>query len=175
MYPWIRLFVAMLRARRGERTALDAVSEVTLRVYPWDIDMFGELNNGRTMTLMDIGRIDQNIRSGFAGIMRREGWTVTLGGAAVRWRKRVTMGQTLTLRTRPVCRDARWVYFEQVFLRRGEPVAAAVMRACAVKNRKLVPTDAVARAAGTDWNPPMADWIRDWAAMEDRRPWPPAF
>lgn len=175
MYPWRRLALVLLRARSRGPLAVDGLSEIGFTCMPWDIDLYGELNNGRTLTLCDLGRIDQCLRSGFVRTMRRERWAVTLGGASIRWRRRVRAFDRLTLRTRPFCRDERWVYFHQALYRGGEAVSAVLARACAVRDRRLVPTDEVAAALGVDWNPPVPEWVAAWARADGERPWPPEF
>ena len=50
----VRLFVHGLQKKKN---LLDEESTINLRVLPQDIDPFMELNNGRYVTLLDLGRL----------------------------------------------------------------------------------------------------------------------
>jgi len=175
MYPLIRVGLAMRRARRAPRLAPGEVHVERTRCWPWDVDPFMELNNGRTMTLMDMGRIPVFIRSGLLDVLEREGWRLTMAGASIVYRRRVPTFAPLEIRTRPMGRDARFLYVEHLTSAKGEPAHHAVYRA-AVVERGIVPTDRVIAAAGeTVWDAALPDWAADWAAAESKRPWPPEF
>ena len=93
MYPLGRLWNTTRKAHKatkgGERLALDAVGEITFRCRPWDLDMFMEMNNGRVLTLYDLGRFDLSIRSGLWDTLRAQRWGLAVAGSSVRYRKRV--------------------------------------------------------------------------------------
>ena len=65
--------------------------------WPFDIDMWMELNNGRTLTMMDLGRVVMFQRMGMSEVMRRKGWAGAVAGASIRYRKRVKMFDRLEL------------------------------------------------------------------------------
>jgi acyl-CoA thioesterase FadM len=46
-----------------------------------------ELNNGRTLTMMDLGRVVMFQRMGLTEVMRRKGWAGTIAGASIRYRR----------------------------------------------------------------------------------------
>lgn len=175
MYPLIRVGRAMARARRAAPLAPGEAHVERTRCWPWDIDPFMELNNGRTMTLMDMGRLPLFIRSGLMEVLRREGWRLTMAGAAVQYRKRVPLWAAMEIRSRPLGRDARFLYLEQLTLAGGGPAHHAIYRA-AVVGEGIVPTDRVVAAApGTVWDAPLPGWAAAWAEAEARRPWPPGI
>jgi acyl-CoA thioesterase FadM len=174
MYPFLRLALVAASARRRPPVAFEGVAELPLTCWPWDLDMFAELNNGRVLTLYDLGRFDHGFRSGMAAQLRGRGWGWAVGGASVRYRRRVRAFDRITLRTRPVGRDARWFYVHQAMIVRGEAAPAALFRLCATDARGIVPTDRVAKALGAgDWRPALPDWVEAWIAAEDARVWPP--
>ena len=68
MYPFLRytatIVQATLQVKKGNTLSFDDVSEITLRCRLTDIDNFLEMNNGRVLTLYDMGRTDFAVRSG---------------------------------------------------------------------------------------------------------------
>lgn len=176
MYPFLRVAREMLRARRMPLLEPGEVHVVRTRCWPWDIDPFMELNNGRTMTLMDIGRLPLAIRSGLIGALRRKGWRLTMAGAVVQYRARVLPFARIEIRSRLAGRDARFVYIEQLVMTEGRPAHHAMYRGAIVGPDGIVPTDEVVAALPYDeWDPPLPDWARIWTEAETRRVWPPAL
>jgi acyl-CoA thioesterase FadM len=174
MYPFVRLALVIRAARRKPPIPYDGAAELAITCWPWDLDMFAELNNGRVLTLYDLGRFDHGFRSGLAQALRGRGWGWAVGGASVRYRRRVRAFDRIALRTRPIGRDARWFYVHQAMMVRGEAASAALFRLCATDANGIVPTDRVVEALGaSDWRPDLPDWAAKWVAAEDAREWPP--
>ena len=57
MNLYFRLLLFMLRVRRRSRLSIWDTSHVTFRVNPADLDVQRHMNNGRYLTLMDLGQI----------------------------------------------------------------------------------------------------------------------
>ena len=100
MYPYLRVIGAVLSARRMPPLEPGDVHVIRTRCWPWDIDPFMELNNGRSMTLMDIGRIPTALRTGILAAITREGWRMTMAGACIQYRRRVPPFAKMEIRTR---------------------------------------------------------------------------
>ena len=64
MYPYIRSIHALLSARKLPPMGLYDTHVSHHRAWPWDTDMFGELNNGRILTLFELGRWQMTVRLG---------------------------------------------------------------------------------------------------------------
>ena len=81
MYPFLRLPWQLWRHRSDP--PLDLLGEHRSRhvCLPWDLDFWGELNNGRTLTLYDLGRVPWSARIGLLPVLRRERWAMTIAGA----------------------------------------------------------------------------------------------
>jgi acyl-CoA thioesterase FadM len=173
MYPYFRLARVLLAAQFGPRLRFDQESEIGLRIWPGDIDFYPEVNNGRHLTLMDLGRIDLAARTGLFGVLHRHGWGLTVGGASVRFRHRVPPFRPVRLRTKLVGRDDRWFYFHQEISRGGQVCSGALVRAGIVSREGLVAVDEVLEAAGQpSWGPKLPEWVRAWIEAESQRPWP---
>lgn len=168
-------FLRVLRqARRRSKLGFDAVSEITLRCWPWDLDMFAELNNGRALSLFDLGRFDLAVRTGLAAALRRNRWGLAVAGGSTRFRRRIRAFERIAMRTRAVARDARWIYLAQSMHVGGEPACSLLLRTCVTAKGRILPTDEVAAAIGAEeWRPETPQWVLDWIAADKNRPWPP--
>ena len=68
MNLWLRLIWLFLTTPFRPRLAIPTdVSVLGLRVLPNDLDLSLHMNNGRYLTVMDLGRLDLILRSGLAG------------------------------------------------------------------------------------------------------------
>ena len=174
MYPFLRLARVMRAARRRPALPIDGAGEIALTCWPMDLDGFAEMNNGRVLTLYDLGRFDHAVRTGLIDRLKPHGWGFAVAGASIRYRKRVRLFDPITLRTTPVARDARWFYMRQTMTVRGAPVSSALLRTCVTDRGGVVPTDAVLEAMGApDWRPDPPGWVAAWIEAEASRPWPP--
>jgi acyl-CoA thioesterase FadM len=174
MYPFVRFGIEMARARRAPRLPIDGVHLSRHTCLPWDIDPWRELNNGRTLTLYDLGRIPLAARIGLLDRVRANGWGLAVAGVSVRYRRRVRAFDRIEMRSRFAGRDARFLYTAQAMYRRGEAVSSILVRSAVTSAEGIVPTDRVVAAMGDPgWGRPLPAWIEAWTEAEARRPWPP--
>jgi len=182
MYPYARLAAHVLRARRAPRVAAFDTVVTRHRLLPWDIDPWGELNNGRALTLYDTGRVVFIARSGLGRAAAARGWAPAVAGLSIRYRARMHALQSFEMRTRLVGWDARFLYIEQGMWR-AQTCCSHVLIRFAMTGRVpggvpggggMVPVAEVAGALGVaPESPRLPDWVTAWAAAEARRPWPP--
>ena len=176
MFPFFRFALEVIIALRKPRLPPGGVHVSHHTCMPWDIDFAMELNNGRTLTLYDLGRFPLAIRLGLPGVLRKNGWNFTMAGVVVRYRRRVTMFQRLEMRSQAIGRDARFTYILQAMYHKGVPTSSVVYRVAAFNKDGIVPAQKVADALGhPDWNPELPDWVQRWSEAEAERPWPPEF
>ena len=174
MYPLIRLVTCSLRAVRSQPLPIDEVCETTFRCRPWDLDMFLEMNNGRVLTLYDIGRFDLSIRSGLAKVLHRNKWGLVVAGSSVRYRKRIRVFDKVTMRTRVAAIDERWIYVVQSMWVKGEAASSVLLRTGITGKGKTIPTQQVLAAMdAADWQVQTSEWVQSWIDSEAIRPWPP--
>lgn len=175
MYPFVRMIKEMIHAHRAAPLGVFDEHVTQLRCWPWDLDMAVELNNGRTLTLMDLGRLPLFSRNGLFKAIYGKKWYMTMAGVTVRYRRRVRTMEPVTLRSRIVGWDDRFVYIEQAMFRRdGECANHALYRAATANKQGIVPPDQVFALIGhTDPSPTLPDWIQNWIGAEATRPWPP--
>jgi len=174
MYPFLRFFIAMIRQLGKPRLGPDETFTSYHWIMPWDIDVFGELNNGRTLTIFDLNRLPFGLRAGLTKAVRENKWGLTMAGVSVRFRRRVKMFDRVRITCRVVGKDERFMYLVQTMWL-GEQAAHNALYRSTVYNRDgIVPTDQLAAALGySDWNPVMPDWVQNWIDAENTREWPP--
>jgi acyl-CoA thioesterase FadM len=176
MYPFLRLARERARARRMPPLALTGTHVTPVTCLPWDLDPWVELNNGRTLTLFDLGRIPLSIRTGLSETLRANRWGLTVAGVSFRWRRRVVVWDRLDLRSRCIGWDARFLYIEQAMVRAGEVTGHGLYRKAIVGPSGIVPPAQVVAAMGhPPDSPDLPDWVQAWIAADGQRPWPPTI
>ena len=80
MYPLLRFAKETIKFRNAPPLAITEVHVSTHICWPWDLDPWIELNNGRTLTLFDLGRIPMAQRSGLIPVLRDRKWGITVAG-----------------------------------------------------------------------------------------------
>ncbi|MBI4800738.1 MAG: thioesterase family protein [Desulfarculus sp.] len=142
-------------------------SLVSFRVWPNDLDLNLHMNNGRYLTLMDLGRIDLTIRTGIIRMVLKQGWRPMVAAATIRYRRGLRPFQRYDLRTRILCWDHKWFFMEQRFEVAGELYALALVKGLFVGPRDKITPQEVAQAVGHDGiSPPMPEAVRAWLQWE---------
>lgn len=168
MYPFLRLARVLLAARR--QTPMDTLDEsvVRFRVLPQDLDYAMHLNNGRYLTLMDLGRFDLIVRGGLLGPLLKRRWLPVVASSTIRHRRSLEPFQTYELRTRIVGWDEKGFYIEQQFVREGDVHALGAIKGVFRDGpRTVAPADVLALAGKDATSPPLPTWIEAWAASMD--------
>lgn len=174
MYPFLRLGKEFFVHRNAPALGLFETHISHHICWPWDLDFLAELNNGRTLTLYDLGRMVLGKRSRLFSVMRDLGLGLTVAGSSVRYRKRVVAFAKLEMRTRLAGWDDRFMYLEQSMWHRGACTSHVLIRSAFVKNGRMFPVSNVLNAMGHDGSEEhMPDWIAAWAKADALRPWPP--
>lgn len=138
------ILTSLLRSRMG---VLEE-SRVAMRVWPWELDFNLHLNNGRYLSLMDLGRVDLLVRSGIGRLVLAQRWLPVLGGATMRFRRPLGPLQAFDLVTRLVGWDEKWIYLEQRFEAEGKVAAQGYVQALFLGPRGKVPTHGLLEALG---------------------------
>ncbi|MBK9078563.1 MAG: thioesterase family protein [Hyphomicrobium sp.] len=156
MNLWLRLIWLLVTARwRGTIALPDGYSAIRFRVWPHDLDPSIHMNNGRYLTLMDLGRLDVMFRSGLWRVVQRNGWTPIASTVAIRFRRELRPFQKFNLETRLVCWDETLVVMEQIFVigdgsRAGQVAARALFKGGLYdrRTRRFVPISQMMQAIG---------------------------
>ena len=128
MYPYFRAFVRGIVANRKPKIGFLETTSTKIWIGPLDIDPWMELNNGRTLTLYDLGRIPHFQQTGTTKPILKAGMYLTVAGVSVRYRGRIRPFTTAQMQTRVLGWDNRFVYVEQSLWQNGECANQMLLR-----------------------------------------------
>lgn len=123
MNLWFRLLYLQLLLRRRPPIDLLDPAILELRVWPTDLDLFGHVNNGRYLSLMDLGRLALTHQTGLLTVARRRRWMPLARGVDIEYYKPLLPLQAFSLHSRLLGWDRKWLYIHQ-FFQRGETLIA---------------------------------------------------
>ncbi|MFT4716479.1 MAG: acyl-CoA thioesterase FadM [Paracoccaceae bacterium] len=174
MYPIFRFAKEMAIFRRAPKMDLGDVHISSHVCWPWDVDPWMELNNGRALTLYDLSRLPMAYRSGLITLVKEKGWQMAVAGASVRYRRRVRMFQRFTTHSTILGWDDRFFYFQQSMWSRGEATSSLLARmAVTDSNGILAPAEAAVALGWCTASPELPEYVSAWINAEAKRPWPP--
>ena len=163
---WFRIFRIFISYRNKPVIKINEVSRSTFRVWPSDLDVYNHMNNGVYLTLMDLGRYDQGLRTGFWQKWRKLGWYPVVVNSTISFRKSLEPWQKFEIETKVIGWDDIAYYIEQRFVRNGEIYAKAIMRGRFLKRSWgiLTPQEVMDGSGGWPGETPVVpEWILQWA------------
>lgn len=179
MYPFLRFGKTIVQSSfkkiKGQSLTVHDVSEITMLSNPSDIDNFLEMNNGRILTLFDLGRMDFAIRTGLGKKLLQKRWGLVVAGSSIQYRKRVRLCDKVTIKTRLLGVDQRWIYIEQTMWVKGKATSHALLRTGVtnIMTGKVIETEKVFQAMGVSLDEfELPEWVRAWAEADKLRPFP---
>ena len=167
MNLWLRFIIVLLRALRRARLHPLDESVIELRVWPGDLDINGHMNNGRYLTVMDLGRTDLIARNGLGRVALSRKWRPLVGSAMIRFRRPLKPFQRYRLCSRIVCWDDKWFYLQQRFTCADTLIAVALVKGLLRGRDGNIPTARVITVLGlTESSPAMPPVITLWQQSE---------
>lgn len=168
MNLYFRLLLTLVKALRAPAVRPGETVELSLRVWPNDLDLNGHMNNGRYLTVVDLGLATIFIRSGFARLCFQRRWRPMGGGSVVYFRRGLTLFQRYRLRFTVVGWDEFWNYCRFEFVRDGQLCATGFVKGgTASPKGGLVPNAEVYSALGYhEPSPALPDDLRAWIAAD---------
>jgi acyl-CoA thioesterase FadM len=156
MNLWFRLLYQLLCLPLRSRLGLWQPSNLRLRCWPSDLDINLHMNNGRFLSLMDLGRLDLVNRTGLLKTMLRRRWRPILGAAQIRFMKPIGPGQEFRLETRLLGWEGKWFWMRQAFYLGEKLAAEAFVKALFLGPGGSIQADEVLRALGlAESSPPL--------------------
>lgn len=140
---WHKWFVGS----RGPKLGFTDVSRSTFRVWPTDLDILRHMNNGKYLSIMDIGRYDLMQRNGVFDLFTREGWYPVVVGQTISYRKSLNPWKKFVIESRILGFDEQGVYLEQRFVRPA-PAESEIAGVPEIYARAVVRARILRRAGG---------------------------
>jgi acyl-CoA thioesterase FadM len=155
------------------RPPIDPLGEATvhMRVWPNDLDLNVHANSGRYQSFMDIGRIALVFRLRLARrVFVARKWRPLVGGSMITFRKSLLPFEKFAVRSRILCWDEKWFYFEHIIERMSGEVSAigTVRGLLRGPEGNIPPAEMIALAGKPVEAPPIPDYIVRWREAEKR-------
>jgi acyl-CoA thioesterase FadM len=136
---WIKLLMALLGAKRKSKLGITDESKISFSVWPTDIDI-SIMNHAAIMTVMEMGRIDFMVRSGFLKLAREKKWYFPSASISTQFIRPLRIFQKASVTTRIFHMDEHWIYMEQKMERNEKLIAICVVKGTVKKERQFIPT-----------------------------------
>ncbi|MEO1746295.1 MAG: thioesterase family protein [Pseudomonadota bacterium] len=161
MNLWLRTLLTYITAHWRPKVSVMDETRLRLRTLPTDLDIAIHMNNGRYLTIADLGRWDLMVRVGFWPKMRAKGWHPVVGTSKVWHRRSLQPLQPFDLTTQIIFWDDKWTYlehrFEGVGKNNGTLYCRIVVKTLFLDGRQKVPTQALIHEMGFDGDSPPLD------------------
>jgi acyl-CoA thioesterase FadM len=162
MNLWLRVLWLLTTAPfRSKIPAPFGVLVLNFRVWPHDIDTNLHLNNGRYLTIADLGRTDLLLRMGLIKLVLQEGLQPMLSGSAIRYRREIRPFQPFRLESSIIGWRGSSFVIQHRFVIRGkdgqdQTATLALVRGGLYdkKRRLFVGAERLARAVGYEGGSP---------------------
>ena len=172
MSLFLRLFLMLLFQSRGKKAAALDTTTVWSRVMPNDLDLNRHVNNGRVLTLADLGRIDWFYRTGCLRAALKRGWAPIVGDATARFIKQLKLFERIRIDSRMLGWGAKWAFLEhRIYRSDGQLAAIVVIRGMfhGGKQGAIAPATLM-EASGhvVTSSPELPTWVQTWATSLDQ-------
>ena len=169
MVVLFRFLLAIFKSRFRPRLGILDDCVITMRVWPNDLDLNMHMNSGRYLSMMDIGRVEILARTRMLRPALKRGWRPMVGATFIRYKKSLLPFERFTVRSRVVCWDEKWIYFEHILERRGEVASQAYVRGLLRgPNGNVRPAELLELAGIPEMvSPPMPEAVAAWKALLD--------
>lgn len=129
------LWVLVIQLIRKKCSPFEPIQQ-RFTVLPNDLDTNLHMNNGRYLTIMDLGRFALILRTGMAKFVWKEKWQPLIGSSVMSFRKGLKPLTRYTLTTHIRHWDERWFFIEQRFMQKGTLMAVGYVKGCMYNARE---------------------------------------
>lgn len=160
MNLWLRLLWLWLAGRWRTPVHPLGPCRTPFRVSLGDLDVFRHMNNGRYLTIMDIGRVDLMRRSGVLARINRAGFYPVVTAESITFRKSLNWPQPFDVETAVLQWDEKSVIMSQRFLVGNVEYASALLQARFLRRSGgSVPTAELFALVDEPLTPPVLDAV----------------
>ena len=142
MNRWLRLLLTILKANFRKPLEPDEETSLDFRVWISDVDL-AIVNNGAMLALMETGRWDLMVRTGFLKHALKEGLYLPLASIYAQFRRPLKRFQKFQLKTQLIYWDDEWIYLVNRIVRKNKTMAIALAKVTLRKGRERIPFDKV--------------------------------
>lgn len=163
MNLWFRLIWMLITVRWRKPASLFDTTTLSMRVWLNDLDANGHMNNGRYLTLADIGRIDYVLRTGSVKVAFARRARPIVGDVLAKFRRDLKPFERFEIQTRLLGWEGKWIFIEHRFVRHQRVAGIVVMRGL-FRNAAGPVDPAVFLDAlnSTRESPILPAWVREW-------------
>ena len=164
MYPYLRLARVLISKKFQPKLNFHSrdCDVIPMMVWPQDIDPFMELNNGRYVTLLDLGRYGYGTRVNINAFLKKQKWSLTITGTYNEYRYRLRLFQRFKLKTKIIGYDENWFYFFQKIERNEKTHMASVVKYAFTSKNGIVKPKEVVEAMGEPYDPKqLPSWVTE--------------
>lgn len=158
-FLWVLFF-----SRFSSKITLFSENITSFRVLPTDIDVLMHMNNGRYLSLMDLGRIDFMIRCGVFPQLKKNKIYPVVASEMIRFRKSLSLFQRFDIVTKILGWDNKYFYLAQYFQVKQDIYAMALVKARFLRTGSpaLQPSAILDLINIKNESPPLPEWIKTW-------------
>ncbi len=131
-------------------------SVIKMRVLPTDLDLNFHMNNGRYLTIMDIGRTEFVIRFGLHKLVLSDKLSAVASGININFFKPLAPFEKYELHTKVLTWDDSWFYLKQEFIKDNQIKASAIAKVIFLKKGKRVSPSYLLKKMNKDVTAPKA-------------------
>ena len=163
---WLKLLLTIFSAHFRGRISPEEPSEIHFSVWLTDVDA-SIMNHATMMTVMEMGRMDLMVRSGFFGLARKEKWYFPARSISVQFIRPLKVFQKATLFTKVFHVDEKWMYIEQKIVRNDKVIAVCIVKGTVKKGKESIPPHVIAKELGFSMLPAEGQEVIDALTTND--------
>ena len=168
MNLWFRMLRIFIISKFVKQISLFEESRIGFRVWPIDCDINMHMNNGRYLTLMDLGRTHFMSQLNILWKLPKKKWFPVVGAVEIKYFRSLNPFQKFDLISRVLTWDKKWIYLEQRFEAQGKIMAVSRLRALFIGSNGIVSTDEIlSLVTNTNPTPPDDEVLRLWEAKSN--------
>jgi acyl-CoA thioesterase FadM len=165
MNLFFRLIWILLFSKYREKCNILGPCLTPFICWPTDLDVLRHMNNGRYLSILDLGRVDLLMRAGLADKIRNNKWYPVVVAETIRFKKSLKTFDQFFVETTVLGWDNKAFILQQRFLKNNECYAEAIIKARFLKaaGGSVSPAAILALSADSPAvSPVLPEWIQAW-------------